>query len=262
MSDTDTLEQRIIAVLNDPNSASSDEISVLIVDADTAIIAAEQEIIAARELAQDITKTPLPLQAADARRAGEEATLTRDRLQGILPRLRERYTAALHAERHAKWQGYHSIVVAERSVLAGQFDETFARVRAELGALNSRLKEHNAEVNYVNQLAREVGEWREQLDPLPLFASVRAIDGDRARSDGSDWRRANAFAASFAQSMAPSAYNPARWSDADVQAQRRAEIEKEQQRLASFYEQQTAQQEARQNQEERERFAETSKRAS
>ncbi|HZR88424.1 MAG TPA: hypothetical protein VFB02_16575 [Bradyrhizobium sp.] len=261
MSDTERLEQRIIAVLNDPNSASSDEVGQLIVDNDAAIAKAEQEIIAARELSQDITKTPLPAQAADARRAAEEAALTRDRLAKIEPALRDRYTASLATERKARWQGYFEMISAEREVLAVEFDEFFGRIRSELAALNTKIREFNGEVGYVNRFGGEIGQWGHQLDPLPLIAPLRTLDSDTARN-APDWRAANAFAASFAQSMVPAAHPGAAWGEPENQAQRRAEVEKEQQRLASFYEQQTADQEARQNQEERERFAATSNRAS
>ena len=256
MSETKTLEDRILAVLNnDPNSASSDEISALIADANNAIISAEQAIVAARELAQDITKTPLPVQAADARRAGEEAALTRDRLQGILPRLRERYTAALHVERRAKWAGFHEVVAAEREVLAQQFDQTLARVCAELGELNGKIKEHNAEVNYVNKLAREVNEWHEQLDPLPLFATVRTIDTDTGRNNEPDWRKANFAAANYVQpELRPNqyAFTSDWWKSDPVQVEA---AKRDRERNAQFHKSQTEQSEKMFNDAERARFA-------
>jgi len=53
----------------------------------------------------------------------------------------------------------------------------------------------------------------------------------------------------MAQSMAPPSYDPARWSEPDVQAQRRAEAEKRQAEMAQHYEKMTRQQEERRNQE-------------
>ncbi len=253
MSETDTLEQRIMAVLNDPNSASSDEISVLIVDADSAINTAEQEIVAARELAQDITKTPLPVQAADARRAAEAAALARDRLTKIQPTLRERYTASLATERREKWRGFYEIVAAEREPLAIEFDETFARIRAELVALNAKIREFNGEASYVNRMGGEMGQWGYQLDSLPLIAQLRTVDTDSARSEP-DWRAANSFAASFAQSMAFPSHPGANWADQNVQQQRREQIERYQKALADYYIRTRAEAEALANTQEKQRF--------
>jgi hypothetical protein len=57
----------------------------------------------------------------------------------------------------------------------------------------------------------------------------------------------------MAQSMAPS-YDPTRWADPEMRAQRRAEVEKRQREMGAYYEQAGKDQEARQNAEAREQF--------
>jgi hypothetical protein len=63
-----------------------------------------------------------------------------------------------------------------------------------------------------------------------------------------------AFAASFALSMVFSSH-PDDWCDPQIQAQRRAEIEKQQRENAAYHERVANEQEERLNREERERFA-------
>jgi hypothetical protein len=62
------------------------------------------------------------------------------------------------------------------------------------------------------------------------------------------------LAAAYAQGMAAPYHPGSNWADPEVQQRRRAEVEKEQQRLAEHYAQAAEQQESRLNREERERF--------
>jgi len=61
------------------------------------------------------------------------------------------------------------------------------------------------------------------------------------------------LAAEFALGIASPVYDPARWSDPAVQAQRRAEVEKQHREIGEYYASMTAEQEDRINREERER---------
>jgi len=248
----DSLEQRVLAGLNNANNIGSEELSELMAETETAIANAEATATAMRLKAQDVLAAPTPRDAQDAMREAEAATLARDRLTGILPQLQLRYTAVIKTERHARWLGFYETAAAEREKLAQEFDATSARVKAELGSLNARLKECNNKCAHVNHVAREIDECHE-LEMLPLFAAVRTIDVD-ANSSQPDWRSANNFAASYAQSMSPPPYDPARWADPEVQAQRRVEAEKRQREIGEYYQCQTEQQEDRINAEERERF--------
>jgi hypothetical protein len=70
-------------------------------------------------------------------------------------------------------------------------------------------------------------------------------------------RRSNSLAAAVATSMTVPYHPGGAWADPDVQAQRRAEIQKEQREIAAYHERAASDQEARINREERERFAAT-----
>jgi hypothetical protein len=246
-----TLEQRGVSALDNPNSGAS-ELSELVAETELAIVTADETASAMRMKAADVLATPTPREAHDTMAQANAAELTRDRLRGILPKLKERYTAALVTERHAKWLGYYEIANAKREALAEVLDATRSRIKAELGSLNGRIKECNSECGYVNDMACEIGEYHD-LDLLPLFAALRTIDAETSTEP--DWRAANSSATAFAASMAPPTYDPARWSDPDVRAQQRAEAEKRQREMGEFYQRQTEAQEERQNAEERERFA-------
>jgi hypothetical protein len=246
------LEQRVIAGLNNAN-AGSDELSELVAETETAIADADATATAMRLKAADVLAAPTPRDAQDAMREAEAATLNRDRLNGVLPQLRDRYTEALKAERHDKWLTQYKYVEAEREKLAHEFDTTRARVKAELGNLNARLKECNNDCNAVNRMACEIEEYRE-LEMLPLFAAVRTIDVD-ANNSQPDWQAANSFAAAYATSMALPACDPVSWSAPEVRAQQRAEAEKRQREIGEHYARMTEGQEERQNAEERERFS-------
>ena len=62
------------------------------------------------------------------------------------------------------------------------------------------------------------------------------------------------LAAAFAESMIVPYHPGPRWSDPDVQARRRADIEKEQREIAAYHDRAARDQEERINREERERF--------
>jgi hypothetical protein len=245
------LQSRIVTALDNPN-ASAAELSELVAETELAIVTADETASAMRMKAADVLATPTPREAQDTMAQANAAELTRDRLGGILPKLKERYTAALVTERHAKWLGYYEIANAKREALAEVLDATRSRIKAELGSLNGRIKECNSECGYVNDMACEIGEYHD-LDLLPLFAALRTIDAETSTEP--DWRAANSSAAAFAASMAPPTYDPARWSDPEQQAARRAEADKQQREMGAHYQQAGKDQEARQNEEERERFA-------
>jgi hypothetical protein len=137
--------------------------------------------------------------------------------------------------------------------LAQEVDAARSRIHTELRSLNGRIKECNSECEYVNDMAREIGEYR-ALDLLPLFAALRTIDADET-STGPDWRAANSFAVACAQSMVAPYHPGARWAEPEVQARRRAEAEKQQREIAEHYARMSREQEDRQNAEEKERFA-------
>jgi hypothetical protein len=93
-----TIEERISSALNNGSTGSA-TIAELIKETEAAIeeatATAEQEAAHARDLT-----CPDPSKADEAARA---ATLQRDRLLPVLPKLQDKLAAAITSERHAKW---------------------------------------------------------------------------------------------------------------------------------------------------------------
>jgi hypothetical protein len=251
-----TLEQRGVSALDNPNSGAS-ELSELVAETELAIVTADETGTAMRMKAADVLATPTPREAHDTMAQADAAELTRDRLRGILPKLKERYAEALKTERRDRWASERRKVEAARDPLSADLADFHARVKAEQADLSKRIKAFNADADAVNALGASIEEWNsvDTLD-LPDYASA-AIYSERRWGPP---KVEGGFAASFAQSMVPPTYDPARWSDPDVRQQRRDAIMKEQQRIGEFYQEQTAAQEERQNEEEAQRFTQAHKR--
>ncbi|HZV03629.1 MAG TPA: hypothetical protein VE999_00935 [Gemmataceae bacterium] len=240
------LEQRIASTLANP-AATASELSKLVAETELAAHAAEQDVARLREAATDLVAAP---DAKAAFEAAELANLTRQRLANVLPKLRERYASADHAERFAAWRAAFQHLAPEHEAISDQINDTIQRFKNEWTELAERVALHNAEAEQVNNLARAIDEYNHfnHLHLPQLFDSA---------TDQRKWgapKVNGSFAASFAQSMIFPSGPGDRWSDPEVQAQRRAEIEKEQARLADYYTQQGKAQEERLNREEAERF--------
>jgi len=249
-----TLEQRVVAVLENPN-AGSEELSSLIAEVEIAIAKADDTATAERAKAADMVACPDAESAQDAIARSQSAALNRDRLQSALEPLRAKYATALEAGRVDRWESEYRKVAEQRAALATRYNQArtdYLSARAALEAMIDPLIYCNIDIGHVNNAEeswdRANGCRRQpHLDDLPV-PSLPTAQPHRPWGNGS-------FAASYAQSMVPPTYVVGdKWSDPEVQAQRRAEIEKEQKRIGEFYEQQAVEQEKRWNEEERARF--------
>src|SRR6476660_1889563 len=93
------IEQRITTALGN-RAIKADALAELIVETEAAIAAAEQAAEAERAKALDPLQSPDP---AQARRAMEDAEFAAQRLQSVLPRLRQRYSAVAAQETYNAW---------------------------------------------------------------------------------------------------------------------------------------------------------------
>jgi hypothetical protein len=123
MTNQHTLEQRITSAISN-GSASSAALTELIAEVAAAAEAAEQAAAAERERALDLTISDIDT----AHAALAAAELGRDRLQAVLPKLRQRLSEALASEAHARW--FDAYLRTEK--LRDQTAEKFARLCPEL----------------------------------------------------------------------------------------------------------------------------------
>jgi hypothetical protein len=187
----------------------------------------------------------------------------------MLPKLRARLTAALATERHARWLEEYCKAEAEQQQLAQEFAETYPAAVATLVDLFRRMQQCDRKCGEIDAQASAMNNEHRRLAQTELHArSLRAFsrsapeiaklvvlpDFDDAQRLLWPLRSGNTLAVEVASSMALPHPGP-RWSDPEVQAQRRAEVEKSQRELGAHYAQQTVEQERRQNLEETERFS-------
>ena len=150
-----SLEQRITAILTN-EKATAAELSKLVAETELAQHAAEQDVARLREAATDLVAAP---DAKAAFEAAELADLTRQRLANVLPRLREHYASADHAERFAAWRSAFDKLAPEHEAISDQINDTIQRFKDEWVALAERVALHNAEAEQVNCLARAIDEY-------------------------------------------------------------------------------------------------------
>jgi hypothetical protein len=244
------LQGRIVKVLDNPN-ASASELSELVAETELAIVAAEHVMASERAKAADLIRTPSAEAAQDAMSRAEAAQLNRDRLQSALPKMREMYAAALAIERRDRWASNYEKVKAEQDELRQEYNgvhQAYLSAKTERGKLIRRMEDCDLDAQRVNDAACDLDIWDRELEPLLESAAPERKWGPPKIVNGG-------IAVAMAQSMvSPTTYGPADWASPEYQAARRAEIEKDQARIAEFYSHQTEQQEERQNAEERERF--------
>jgi hypothetical protein len=153
-------------------------------------------------------------------------------------------------KRRDRWLSDYNKVKAEQEALLQEYegiDQAYRSAKAERDKLIKRMEDCDLDAQRVNDAAGELNIWDRQLEPLLEPAGPERKWGPPRVEVG--------LAVAMAQSMAPPAYDPARWSDPDVQARRRAGAEKRQREIGEHYARMTEGQEERQNAEERERFA-------
>jgi hypothetical protein len=162
------LQSRIVTVLNNPN-ASASELSELVAETELAIVTADEVIAGERASAADLTSTPSAEAAQQAISRAEAAQLNRDRLQSALPKLRDRYTAALATERRDRWASDYKKVEAASSKLLEEYNgvhQAYLSAKAERDDLIRRMQDVDLDVERVNDTAGELGIWDRQLEPL------------------------------------------------------------------------------------------------
>jgi hypothetical protein len=258
-----TLEQRIVAALGNPNSAS-DTLIELVREVEQAAAIADQTAADERAKAVDLTQSPDP-KAAHERVV--EAELRRDRLRGAMPKLRDKLADAIASEARERWSAdyrrvrqkrdeavtlfktysEHAEAIARVFALAEQVDREVSRINGSApDGIHDRLRSVELEARNLERFARDQPEIAKTLQLPDFVGSNRML-----------WPRTSAgsLAAEFAQSMIAPDHPGPRWGDDDTRQERRREFEKETQRLGEFYQEQTAAQEERENAEERERFA-------
>lgn len=256
---TKTLKQQIAAVLANAN-AGSEELSELIAATEAAATAEQTAVDERKAAALDLTQCPDPKQAHDRI---VESEISRDQLKAALPKLRERLAAALAAENKERWLADFQRVAEQRDQAAAAFRRypELANEIAEIFALAEQVDREVSRINGsapdgthhrlrgVELTARDLQQFTRDNPSLAKTVELRCWDGSERRI----WplQSSGSFAAGFASGMVVP-HPGANWSSADVQAQRRAEAEKEQARIADFYAEQTKTQEERQNREQRE----------
>jgi hypothetical protein len=244
------LQSRIVTVLDNPN-ASASELSELLAETELAIVTETESSASARASAADLTSTPSAEAAQQAISRAEAAQSNRDRLQSALPKLRDRYTAALATERRDRWESDFKKVEAAADKLLEEYDvidPAYRSAKAKRDDLIRRMQDCDLDVERVNVVAGDLDIWDRQLEPLLESAAPERRWGPPRIANGG-------LAVALAQSMTPPTYNPADWSRPEVRAQQRAEAEKRQREIGEHYQRETERQEDRINAEERERFA-------
>ena len=196
---SELLEQRIAAVLADPQVTSTD-LMELIDEAELAVTAAEETARAEHEKALDPIASPDVVKAKHSIWAAE---FNRDRLRAFLSRLYERLDEIETAEKAARWDADYEFAEMYPK-FAGQLCDLFGRARAvdqECSRLNSEaLSGEHRRLLGVELTARNLGSFT-RSNPS-LMDAVKLPDW--ANSDRMVWPPPQApLAALLAASMAP-----------------------------------------------------------
>jgi hypothetical protein len=257
-----TLEDRIRTALANP--IGSETLIELIREVEAAVSTADQTAVEQHKLALDLVLSPDP---KVAHTASVEAEMLRDRLSVARKPLRDKLTTALAEDRHARWLADFKKVEAERDKAVSLFQEYRQHAEA-IARMFATAEQIDKEVSRINGSAPD-GEHR-RLQPVELTArglerftrdnpslTTTAELRDWGNSGRKIWPQhsSGSFAAEFAQGMT-TAHPGARWGEPDIQAQRRAEAERENARMAAYHDQAAKDEEERINRQERELFAE------
>lgn len=152
------LEKRITAAL--VSAITSADLVALIEETETAIVAADAAATAERKRALDPLVSPDPVAA---RATMEDAAFTRDRLNTVLPRLRQRLDEVAATEYAAEWEPEFERVKARRDELARECAELYPTITDQLVDLFKRIAECDGEISRVNGAAPS-GEHRRLLE--------------------------------------------------------------------------------------------------
>ena len=261
-----TLQQRIVAVLGNA-SASAAELAECIADTEQAIVEADEVITRERASAADLISTPSGEAAEQAISRAEAAKINRDRLNGILPKLKARLAASLESERHDRWLSEYCKAKAERDAVAAEFADNYPRLVAELVGLFCRMQQCDQKSAEVDTQASNLNNEHRRLGKVELcargLANFSRSDPEIAKvlslpdldhSDQMAWPpKQPSMAAAFAQSMVVP-HPGAAWSTPEERERRRVQAETENTQMAAWHESATASENERINRQEAERF--------
>jgi hypothetical protein len=267
-----SLEQRITGILKNEN-ASAAELSELVAQAERDVAAADQEIAQMRERASDLIVTP---DADAARQAVLDADLRkmqRDRINNVLPRLRDKLAEALSAEACDKWlaeykrvkvklaeaaalfKSYteHAQAIADIFALAEQIDHEVDQLNIAAPAalsMHPRLRHVELESRDLDRFTRDNPSLADNCELRDWDCSCLDLWPPRSLKTGNTGGLAVLMATSMLPAQHPDDYTGDWWKA----AQAREAARRENKQMADYYREQTEAQEKRLNDEEAERF--------
>jgi chromosome segregation ATPase len=150
-----SLDERVAAAFAD--GASSSWVVDLIAEVEAASAASGEAADVARTRALDPTLAAVDVAAA--RRALEDATFQRDRLNEAVRRLGERLREVKAQEEHARRRAAYDAALAERDQLAAELAEVYPPLAEKLADLASRIARNDTEVERVNRRLPDGATW-------------------------------------------------------------------------------------------------------
>jgi hypothetical protein len=142
------LEQKVSNALAANGHQTAADIAGLLTELEQAIVTAEEAAKAAHEASLDPAKTPDPVAA---RHASENAAFRANRLKTLLPRLQQRYTAAVTREEAAAGRQKAAPILAQRDQIAAEFVQIYGECAAAIAELFQRAAANNTELNRLCQ---------------------------------------------------------------------------------------------------------------
>lgn len=254
-----TLEKRIADALN--NNIAAIDLAALLAETEAAIT---QASTVERKMALDPTLSPDP---TAARAAMTDAEFMANRLRTLLPRLQKRYTDVEAAEALTSWQSDRDRVEVRRNQAANKFMKCRDLI-AEMVAIFTEVEEVDHHVNRINSssppgqrtlqgcelTARNLASFSSSDRSIVATTQLFSFDGKQV------WppRRP-----SIATIMAPPPQHDPRFSadwatarsGADAVKKEPGPIQREQQRIADYYREETRLQHERQQREAEEVLA-------
>jgi hypothetical protein len=129
----------------------SDDVRVLIVEAEAACIASDQAANQARTRALDPALTANDV--AEARRQMEDAAFRRERLQVAVARLGERLREVMLQEKNERWLIAYEKARSERDGLAAKLKATYPTIEVQLAELLAQIEMNDREIEAINSRA-------------------------------------------------------------------------------------------------------------
>jgi hypothetical protein len=251
-----TLERKIVDVLQPDTDITSADVAELIEEAESGIAKAEKE---------GTVDQTLSLDPKAARQAIADATFAANRLRMLLSKLQVRYAELRADEEATAWLAELDAFKPERDALAGELRELYPDAVAQIVDLFVRIKANDEALSDLLQ-KRPPGVMEHLLsaelhargldsfsrDMPSLLTSVHLVDWDSGREIWPPPRPS--MASAFAATAIPG--NDRRFTGdwAKDNEQRAAAQQAERQRMADFYRRLDQEQEDRENAEARERF--------